>query len=226
MTCSTRRSPVTWLRNAACVALLAAASACVFMPPAGVDVAASEGTAPVSAPDPAAPRLPVLSMREFHAVSSEQEVLGEVQVLFARFENTFVGIARRHNLGYESLRNANPNVDAWLPGEDTPVYLPTMTVMPDAPRDGIVLNLPSMRLLYFEAEALEADAPASADAPTYSVTSHPVGIGREGWSTPIGKGEVTDKARDPTWFPPASVRAEHAALGDPLPAVEIGRAHV
>jgi L,D-transpeptidase ErfK/SrfK len=51
------------------------------------------------------------------------------------------------------------------------------------------------------------------------VTSHPIGIGREGWATPTGGATVTQRARDPVWYPPASVRAEHEALGDPLPSV-------
>jgi L,D-transpeptidase ErfK/SrfK len=46
-----------------------------------------------------------------------------------------------------------------------------------------------------------------------------VGIGREGWETPAGVATVISKAREPTWYPPASVRAEHAEMGDPLPAV-------
>jgi len=213
------------LRSALTAVSLAALSACVFTPT--VDEAIVAGAAAPTAPDPAAPRLPVLSARHFEAVSGESEVLGEVQVLFTRYENTFVEIARRHDLGYEELRQANPDVDAWLPGEGTPVYLPTMTVLPDAPREGIVLNLPAMRLLYFtpaDSAAAGASGPAADDSgevssARYTVTSHPIGIGREGWATPTGAAEVVDRARDPAWYPPASVRAEHAAAGDPLPSV-------
>jgi L,D-transpeptidase ErfK/SrfK len=184
---------------------------CVFMP--SVDPFAGQ-SAPASSgmPDPGAPRLPSLETRHIDLDSDEQEVIGELQVLFARYENTFVTIARAYDLGYEELRAANPGVDVWLPGDNTPVYLPTALVLPDAPRDGIVLNLPSMRLLYF--------TKTTVDGATHtSVTSHPIGIGREGWATPVGTAEVTQKARDPTWYPPASVRAEHEGLGDPLPSV-------
>jgi L,D-transpeptidase ErfK/SrfK len=90
-----------------------------------------------------------------------------------------------------------------------------MHIVPDVARDGIVLNLPSMRLLYFVAD----DAAEAAANAALSVTSHPIGIGRQGWATPTGVAEVTGKAREPVWYPPASVRAEHAALGDPLPSV-------
>jgi L,D-transpeptidase ErfK/SrfK len=162
-------------------------------------------TRPVEAP---------LETRYFESVAQEQEVLGDVQVIHSREENTFVRIAREFNVGYEELRLANPDVDIWLPGEATPVVLPTMSVIPAVPREGIVLNLPSMRLLYFRPSD-EADETAA----TRSIATHPIGIGRQGWATPTGRAEVTEKARDPTWYPPASVRAEHAELGDPLPSI-------
>ncbi len=58
-------------------------------------------------------------------VSPDDEVFGEVKVVKARYEDTFVSLAREHNVGYESLRRANPGVDAWLPGEGTEVTIPT-----------------------------------------------------------------------------------------------------
>jgi L,D-transpeptidase ErfK/SrfK len=73
-----------------------------------------------------------------------------------------------------------------------------------------------MRLLYF---ATVEEKTAEGTVERLTVTSHPIGIGREGWATPLGEAAVTQKARDPVWYPPASVRAEHAALGDPLPSV-------
>jgi L,D-transpeptidase ErfK/SrfK len=49
--------------------------------------------------------------------------------------------------------------------------------------------------------------------------THPIGIGRVGWKTPEGTTKVVSKERDPVWRPTASIRAEHKANGDPLPAV-------
>ena len=49
------------------------------------------------------------------------------------------------------------------------------------------------------------------------VESYPIGIGREGWETPLGKTTIVSKARDPIWYVPASIRQEHAEAGDPLP---------
>jgi L,D-transpeptidase ErfK/SrfK len=200
------------------IAILAAAAAlsgCAFSPATQQELAAAEPLARPVAPDPKAARLPSLETRHFELLGDER-LIGETQVLFTRFENTFALIAREYNLGYEELRHANPGVDHWLPGEDTPVYLPTQSILPDAPREGIVLNLPSMRLLYFTRETVDVDG-GTEERPF--VTSHPIGIGREGWATPTGGATVTQRARDPVWYPPASVRAEHEALGDPLPSV-------
>jgi hypothetical protein len=55
-------------------------------------------TAPPAAPNPAAPRLAALETRHFELAPS-QEVVGETQVIFARYENTFSAIGRQYNLG-------------------------------------------------------------------------------------------------------------------------------
>ena len=156
------------------------------------------------------PHMP-LSTALFIDIPASTEMLGGLQVINARGENTLASIARHYGLGYEELKIANPGVDPWLPGENTPVYLPTMTVIPDAPRDGIVVNLPSMRLLHFKQSAM--------DGRSLTIESYPIGIGREGWATPEGSFHITEKTRDPKWYPPASVRREHAEMGDPLPTV-------
>jgi L,D-transpeptidase ErfK/SrfK len=165
-------------------------------------------------PDPKAPRLAVLETRHLE-LAKGQELIGETQLIFARYENTFSSIGRQYNLGYEEMRRANPGVDQWLPGEGTPIYLPTQSILPEAPREGIVVNVPAMRLYYFTTEkAAEQGAPG-----ILKVTSHPIGIGVEGWATPFGEAKVTQKVKDPVWYVPASIRKEHAERGDPLPSM-------
>jgi L,D-transpeptidase ErfK/SrfK len=138
----------------------------------------------------------------------DSDVVGEVTRVRAVHEDTFVGLARRYGVGYEELVQANPGVDPWLPGEGVDIVIPTRFVLPRAPRSGIVLNIPEMRLYYYP--------PPKAGQPAVVMT-FPVGIGREGWVTPLGRTQVTAKQHRPTWFPPESVRIEHAAAGDPLP---------
>ena len=134
-------------------------------------------------------------------------VVGEVQVIAAEYEDTFVKLARRYNLGFEELKQANPDVDPWLPGEGTEIVLPTQFVLPGATRRGVVINLPELRLYYYP-----ADDPGR-------VVTHPISIGRMEWQTPLGRSEIIAKAEKPTWYPPESIRAEHAADGRPLPRV-------
>ena len=165
------------------------------------------GEPPSTAPDPTAERLPALETARF-VVTDGQRLVGETQVLFSRYEDTFSDIAREYNLGFEELKAANPGIDPWLPGEDTPVFLPTHFIVPPVQREGVVLNLPSMRLFHYSAE------PESNE-----LVTHPIGIGRSGWETPVGSTKVIDKARNPVWYVPASVRKEHEEMGDPLPAI-------
>jgi L,D-transpeptidase ErfK/SrfK len=136
-------------------------------------------------------------------------VVGEVQRVVASEEDTLSDIARRFNLGYEEVVRANPGVDPWLPRAGTEIVLPTRYVLPDAPREGVVINLAALRLYYF---------PPRAEGEPQTVVTHPIGIGRVGWRTPEGTTKVVAKRKDPTWYVPASVRREHAAAGDPLPA--------
>lgn len=140
----------------------------------------------------------------------ETDVVGAVQVVVARHEDTLPDFARRYGLGHDEIVAANPGVDPWLPGSGTRVVLPTQFVLPDAPREGIVVNLASLRLFYF---------PKRKEGEPQEVVTHPIGIGREGWRTPLGRMRIAQKTENPTWTPPASVRREHAKNGHILPAV-------
>ena len=51
------------------------------------------------------------------------------------------------------------------------------------------------------------------------VHTWPVGVGREGWNIPYKSGKIISRHKNPTWYPPASIRREHEAEGDPLPKV-------
>jgi L,D-transpeptidase ErfK/SrfK len=157
---------------------------------------------------PAPAPLPLGQATHRFVVEPGQDVIGRVQVTQSKHEDTFADIARRFNVGYAELVRANPGVDPWLPGEGTQIVLPTEFILPDAPREGLVLNLAQMRLYYFPKP--KKDAPAE-------VVTHPIGIGKVGWATPEGSTKVVSHVKDPTWTPPVSVRKEHAKEGDILP---------
>ena len=164
-------------------------------------------------PPPAEPPGPVLvaplATHAFEFDPKSTGVLGELQVTYARHEDTLPDIARRFNLGFDEVANANPDVDPWLPGEGTRIVLPTQFVLPDAPFEGVVVNLAALRMFYF---------PKPGKDGRREVLTYPIGIGKVGWATPTGTTRVVSKRKDPWWTPPASVRKEHAAEGDPLPA--------
>jgi lipoprotein-anchoring transpeptidase ErfK/SrfK len=98
------------------------------------------------------------------------------------------------NVGYEEIVSANPGVDPWLPKAGTRVVVPTQFVLPDAPRQGIVINLAAMRLFYF---------PKAKPGELQRVITHPVGIGRVEWKTPVGVTRVASKKENPAWIPNA-----------------------
>lgn len=148
----------------------------------------------------------VAAANEF-ALPENGDVIGAVQIIEASEEDTFVQLARRYGVGFEALKLANPGVDEWLPGEGTEIRIPTQFVLPRAEREGIVINLPELRLYYFP------------DDGTNRVFTHPISIGRMEWRTPLGRTSVVRKRENPTWYPPQSIRDEHAAMNDPLPAV-------
>jgi len=151
-----------------------------------------------------------LASHEFIFDASRDDVVGKLQIIQAKEEDTLSDIARRFNLGLEEVLNANPTVDPWLPGEGTPVVIPTQFVLPNAPREGIVINLAAMRLFYF---------PKTKSGEMQKVITHPVGIGRVEWKTPEGITKIINKEANPAWIPPESIRKEHAANGNPLPAI-------
>lgn len=154
---------------------------------------------------------PIVSDRFVLSPASDMDgdVVGEVQVIRARYEDTFTDIARAYDLGFDELVQANPGVDPWLPGAGTRVVLPTRFILPDAPREGIVLNIGIKRIFFY---------PKVAPGEPPLVITHPVGIGRDGWATPTGTTTVVAKVKDPVWTVPPSIRKEHAEAGDPLPA--------
>ena len=143
----------------------------------------------------------------------DNDVIGQVKVIYATRDDTLLDIARRHSLGYDEMVHANPGLDRWAPGEGTPVVLPTRYILPDTPREGLVLNIAELRLYYYPKAGVDGER---------VVYTYPVSIGRMDWKTPLGITRVTGKETDPAWRPPASIKAEHAAQGDILPDVVPG----
>ncbi len=138
-------------------------------------------------------------------------VVGVVTTTVAEHEDTLLDIGRRYGVGYEEIIAANPGIDPWLPGAGVEVLLPTRFVLPDAPREGIVVNLPEHRLYYFPQ--------AKAGEPRV-VRTYPISTGKMDWKTPLGVTRVVSKAgASRTGTRRSPCRLEHIEKGDPLPKV-------
>ena len=135
-------------------------------------------------------------------------VIGEVQKVIAAHEDTLLDIGRKYGVGYEEIVAANPGVSPWLPGAGTEVVIPSRYILPDGPREGIVVSLAEHRLFYF---------PPHKPGEAAVVRTYPISIGRMDWHTPLGLTRVVNKREKPIWYPPESVRREHALEGRPLP---------
>jgi L,D-transpeptidase ErfK/SrfK len=143
----------------------------------------------------------------------DQQVVGEDLTITTVYEDTLYDLARKYSLGSEEVIRVNPGIDPWLPGAGKQVIIPGRHILPAGPREGIVVNLPEHRLYYFpKPERVKGKLQHAI------VITYPVSIGKMDWHTPIGITHVIQKEKDPAWFPPESVRKEHAANGDPLPA--------
>lgn len=140
----------------------------------------------------------------------EGNMVGDVYTVTASEEDTLLDIAQQHNVGYEEIRMANPDVSIWVPGEGTEVTIPGRFILPDEERTGIVINVAELRLYYY---------PEVEEGETPRVETYPIGIGRDAYNTPLGITETTMRLENPAWYPPESIRQEAAERGDPPPEV-------
>ena len=152
--------------------------------------------------------VPVRATVSYTLKNPGDSMVGVMETVQARHEDTLPDIARANGLGFREIKLANPGVDTWLPGQGTEIMLPTRYVLPGAPKVGIVLNIPEMRLYYY---------PPQDTGQASEVITHPIGVGRQGWATPYLDTRIIQKKTRPSWYPPESIRKEHAEMGDPLP---------
>ncbi len=139
------------------------------------------------------------------ALAPGQRVVGRFVRYVIKPGDIFPDLARRFDVGYTDLVAANPGVDPWLPKGGRTILIPSVYILPDAPHRGIVINLAQWRLFYFP--------PGGGRVETF-----PIGIGVIGWKTPIGVTRVVRKEKNPVWYPPPSIHAQHPDLPAVVPA--------
>ena len=145
----------------------------------------------------------------FHYQTS-QDVVGNIAVHTLEESDNFLRLAQTFRVGFDELMDANPDVDPWIPEHGAQIIIPTRYVLPDVERVGVVINLAELRIYHFH---------ETQDA-LKRVSTYPISIGKGGqWETPLTYTHITAKAKKPSWYPPASIRKEHAENNDPLPRV-------
>jgi L,D-transpeptidase YbiS len=115
--------------------------------------------------------------------------------------------AAQYQMGLSNVMEANPGVDVYLPKAGSKLIIPQQLLLPDAPREGIVINSAEMRLYYY---------PKGSK----TVVVLPIGIGELGRDTPINWTTTVQRKKDgPTWTPTKKMHEEYAARGESMPAV-------
>ena len=140
------------------------------------------------------------------------DLIGELGYHVTDSKSTLLELAQFHDIGMLELSAVNRGVDAWVPGSDRLIVLPTAHLLPETERSGIVVNLAELRLYFFGNDN--------------QVHSHAIGVGRDGFTTPSGRTHVVRKRADPTWYPTADTRAdmpELPAVVGPGPENPLGR---
>ena len=130
-------------------------------------------------------------------------LVGTPQTDFVEPGDTLLDVAFRHRLGFERVTRINPGVDPWIPDPGTVARLPTRHVLPDAPRRGLVVNVPDMQLYDFT-------RPGETEI-------FAVAIGDEMDPSLVGEFRIGRKREKPAWYVPKSIQAEKPELPPVVP---------
>ncbi|MBL0596670.1 L,D-transpeptidase family protein [Aeromonas jandaei] len=150
--------------------------------------------------------LPVQA-RSYPLPPTGSSLIGELEDYFIQQDEYLELVGKHTQIGFLALLEANPGVDPYLPKPGTRLTLPTQMLLPDVPREGIVINLPELRLYYFPKGKQE-------------VIVLPIGIGDIGRETPEMTTTIIEKTPDPSWVPGPMVRKSWLEQqGITLPAV-------
>ena len=135
------------------------------------------------------------------------DLIGKIHIVQSRSGDTLYKIARRFEMGYYEMTKANPKIrkEGRIP-KSTGITIPSLFVLPDAPQNGIVVNLPEMRLYYYPKDRFE-------------IITEPISIGRLGWGTPEVSTYIVEKIKDPIWTIPESIQLHSYEKGTLLPDV-------
>jgi len=127
-----------------------------------------------------------------------KRLIGEAKVHTVVKGDYFQQLAEQYDVGFLALLAANPKHDPFLLKIGSKVIIPNEMLLPYISHEGIVVNLPELRLYYFLPEENK-------------VHVFPVGIGRQGLSTPLTSTVIGEKRKDPIWRPTKEMQDRHFA---------------
>jgi len=108
----------------------------------------------------------------------------------------FQQLAEEYDVGFLALIQANPEIDPYIPKLDSEIIIPKAMLLPFIKHQGIVVNLPELRLYYF-------------DSVNDKVHVFPVGIGKQGFATPLATSYISEKRKNPVWRPTKAMRERY-----------------
>jgi len=137
-------------------------------------------------------------------------VIGAPSTYSVKNNDTMLDIARRNGLGYNEMNLIYPAMDPWVPPSKKNLIVPTFWVLPPSQHEQLIINLPELRLYFF-------------DRSSGTVQTYPIGIGDEGWESPLGSFHIVEKRPNPSWYIPTSLQAKYGmAVMPPGPENPLG----
>ena len=153
---------------------------------------------------PPPPPPPPPPLEKITAVETRLPARGALPPLIGRAQRhriapkeTLLDVAREAGLGFNEVKDANPDVDEWIPPVGSEVAVPTRWILPASRQRGIVVNVPEMRLYLFPQRTRPGES--------VRVRTWAVAIGERDTPTPSGPFAIRAKDEHPTWYVPASI---------------------
>lgn len=133
-------------------------------------------------------------------------IVGHVQTATVQKGDSLSTVGRRYEIGGYEMKEANPGVPYLMPKPGSQLTIPSRFVLPSGPREGIVINLAEMRIYFYHPDGQH-------------VSTWPVGVGQQGWDTPMGTSQIVRMRKDPVWVVPKSILENHKRQGKPIEPV-------
>ncbi|MGC9119944.1 MAG: L,D-transpeptidase [Sulfurihydrogenibium sp.] len=135
-------------------------------------------------------------------------IIGKLSIYVSEKDQTLLEVAKKLDLGYYELKNANPFLDPFDIRKNHIIIVPFRRILPvrDFKYGTIYININEKRLYY----------PIKINNKSYVIT-FPVGIGTDEAQSPVGEFKISQKRKDPAWYPPPSIRKEQPDLPEVFP---------